>query len=122
LKTLILILIGFQLFAYNSEIELFNRLFTIFMQKHNIKVYTQKYKTLGKDLKIVHSCKEADIVLGESMCNKPRFLLDYYSFKNDKEAIGAFYWRKGRPQLRLRKEKLKKYNLYVSKNFEDYLE
>ena len=121
MKVMIILLVGF-IFAYSTEIELFNRLFTIFFQKNIIKIYTKKYKTLSKNLKIVNSCKNADLVLGNLKCNKPRFLLDYYSFKNDKEAIGAFYWRKGRPQLRLRKEKLKKYNLYVSKNFEDYLE
>jgi len=123
LKKLVILLISLQtLFGYNSEVELFNKLFTILFQKKEIKIYTKKYTFLTPQLKIVSSCKLADLTLGELNCSKPKFLLDYYNFKNDKNAIGAFYWRKGRPQLRLRKKELEKYKLFISKNFEDYLE
>ena len=123
MKKLVILLISLQtLFGYNSEVELFNKLFTILFQKKEIKIYTKKYTFLTPQLKIVSSCKLADLTLGELNCSKPKFLLDYYNFKNDKNAIGAFYWRKGRPQLRLRKKELEKYKLFISKNFEDYLE
>jgi len=54
--------------------------------------------------------------------DKPHFLLDYYNYKNDKNAIGALYWRKGRPQLRLREDNIKKYNLIIAPSFSEYLE
>ena len=123
MKKLVLILVSFiSLFAFSSEVELFGNLFKVMFKKDNIKVYTKNYQRLGIGLKIVNSCKEADIVLGNVKCaNKPRFVLDYYSFKHNKEAIGGFYWRKGRPQLRLRKDNLIKYKLFISKEFEGYL-
>jgi len=123
LKKLVLILFSFiSLFAFNSEMELFENLFGAMFKKQTIKVYTKKYKNLGGRLQVVHSCKKADIVLGDLECkNKPRFVLDYDEFKSYVDAIGGFYWRKGRPQLRLRKDKLEKYHLYISKEFEEYL-
>ena len=122
MKYILIIFIGIQLFASNSETELFNKLFTILFQKNSVNIYTKKYSFLSNNLKIVNSCKKADLVLGELNCSKPKFLLNYYHFKKNKNAIGAFYWRKGRPQLKLRKQILQKYNLFISKNFEDYLE
>ena len=123
MKKIILIFLSIiYLFGFNNEIELFDTLFQVMLNKKKIKVYTKKYTHLGKNFIIVNSCKEADIVLGELNCSKPRFVLDYYTLKSDKNAIGGFYWRKGRPQLRLRRANLEKYNLFISKEFEDYLE
>jgi len=123
LKKLVLIMVSYiSLFAFNSEVELFENLFGVMFKKQIIKVYTKKYKKLGGRLKVVSSCKEADVVLGDVECeNKPHFMLDYENFKHNKNAIGGFYWRKGRPQLRLRKENLMKYKLFVSKEFREYL-
>jgi len=125
-KVIILIISSVMLFA-SAKIELFEKLFTTLFHKPVVYVLTNnddiKYST-SKVLKIVNDCNEADIVIGDidQNCKKPRFLLDYYQFKKDKNAIGAFYWRKGRPQLRLRKDMIDKYHLYISKDFEDFLE
>ena len=106
-----------------NEIELFENLFTQLFHKKEINIYTKKYSYFNsRILKKVDSCKKADLVLGELDCNKPRFVLNYHNFKKDKMAIGAFYWRKGRPQLRLRKDNILKYHLYLSKEFSEYLE
>jgi len=101
---------------------LFGNLFSTMFKKNQIKVYTDKYDNSTDKIIIVYSCKEADIVLGDLICqNKPQFVLDYDSFKHNKNAIGGFYWRKGRPQLRLRKSNLIKHKLFISKEFEGYL-
>ena len=121
-KIIIIFLSIVYLFGFNNEVELFNTLFKEMFNKTIIKVYTKKYTNLGNRFVIVNSCKKADIVLGELNCSKPTFVLDYYNLKNNKNAIGGFYWRKGRPQLRLRRINLEKYNLYITKEFEDYLE
>ena len=123
MKKLVLILVSFiSLFAFSSEVELFGNLFKVMFKKDNIKVYTKNYQTLGVGLKVVNSCKEADIVLGNVKCaNKPRFVLDYYSFKHNKEAIGGFYWRKGRPQIKFKKNVIKKYNLFLPKSLKRYV-
>ena len=118
-----LIILFFIIFVNANEIELFENLFPQLFQKKEIKIYTYKYVKFNSSvLKKVNNCQSADIVLGEIKCDKPKFLLNYYNFKKDKKAIGAFYWRKGRPQLRLRKENILYYNLHLSKAFSEYLE
>ena len=118
-----LIILFFIIFVNANEIELFENLFPQLFQKKEIKIYTYKYAKFNSSvLKKVNNCQSADIVLGEIKCDKPKFLLNYYNFKKDKKAIGAFYWRKGRPQLRLRKENILYYNLHLSKAFSEYLE
>ncbi|GAB6073368.1 hypothetical protein [Nautilia lithotrophica] len=113
--------------AQNIEIKLFSKLFTSLFNKKVIYIYTEnpKYKKLNSIfLKNVNNCKKADIILGISKkcMNKPHFLLDYYNYIQDKNAIGAFYWRKGRPQLRLRKKIIQKYDLNILPEFKEFLE
>jgi hypothetical protein len=116
------------LFAENEEKYLFEKLFQILFNKKIIKIYTNKKDVQiiknSSVLKIVKSCENADLILNipDMNCSKPLFVLDYYVYKNHPEAIGAFYWRKGRPQLRLRKKQIIKYHLYITKDFKDFLE
>jgi len=127
LKKLVLFILSTVLLFASAKLELFEKLFTTLFHKPVIYVLTNnddiKYSS-SNVLKVVKSCDKADIIIGniDTNCTKPRFLLDYYQFKKDPEAIGAFYWRKGRPQLRLRKNVIEKYHLYISKDFEDFLE
>ena len=126
-KLFLIIFIFTAVFAQNYEIKLFSQLFTVLFNKQPVYIYTEntKYKNIDSNfLKYTDICEKADLVLDKShYCkNKPTFLLDYYDYVNDKNAIGAFYWRKGRPQLRLRRQNLLKYNLNISPEFKDYME
>jgi len=115
------------LIAQNVEIKLFSKLFTTLFNKKIVYIYSeiQKYKKINDNsLKNVNDCKKADIVLGKSKnCTKKlHFLLDYYDYKKDQDAVGAFYWRKGRPQLRLRKKIIENYRLHITPEFKEFLE
>jgi hypothetical protein len=117
------------LFAEDSmELQLFEKLFSKLFNKKTVFVYTKpKYSKIFEDSKVIKltkSCKKADLQFGvyDKNCTKPAFVLDYYIYKKHPDILGAFYWRKGRPQLRLRKKVIKKYNLHISKDFEDFLE
>ncbi|WP_456479792.1 hypothetical protein [Nautilia sp.] len=115
------------LFSQNIELKLFSKLFTDLFNKKIVYIYTEnsKFKNFHSIfLKKVNSCKDADIVLGLSKkcTGKPVFLLDYYDYINNKNALGAFYWRKGRPQLRLRKKVILKYHLHIAPEFKEFLE
>jgi len=123
----VIITVACLLYAQDTEVKLFTKLFTSLFNKKIVYVYTEnpKYKKLHSIfLKNVDDCNKADIVLGISKAckNKPHFLLDYYEYKRHKNAIGAFYWRKGRPQLRLRKNMILKYKLTITPEFEEFLE
>jgi len=130
LKKIFLLLIIFNavVFALNdTEIKLFEKLFTTLFQKDVVIVYSEqsRYKNLNTlHLKSVKNCYRADIVLGVSKyCKyKPHFLLNYYNYMDNSDAIGAFYWRKGRPQLRLRKKQILRWHLHISPEFKEFLE
>ncbi len=110
------------------ESTLFQRLFTELFDKKPVYVYTSaKYEKIlepSVNIIIVKSCKKADIQFGivDRNCSKPVFVLDYYVYKKNPNILGAFYWRKGRPQLRLRRKIIEKYHLHICKDFEDYVE
>ena len=126
-KIIYLMIIAAVVSAQNIEVKLFSKLFTSLFDKKPVYVYTEvpKYQHLHNIfLKNTNVCSKADIVLGTSKhCNnKPKFLLDYYNYVEDKNALGAFYWRKGRPQLRLRKNIIEKYHLHIAPDFKEFLE
>lgn len=73
-------------------------------------------------------CEEADIVLTNvnmtSLCNEKvlLFTTNYLSFINSPDAIGAFFYQKGRPNIIFREENLKKHNITLPKEFDKYIE
>lgn len=84
--------------------------------------------TLGRSWEgLTRHCEKADLVYGtlfESLmkeCQKlPRFTTDYEVFLKDKNVIGAFYWRKGRPQLRFNKERCDDFEIHLPSELERY--
>jgi len=127
----IYIIIAFStyLFANSYEIKLYETIFTKLFNKPVIYLFVDKNKEEFKNskvLKIVNNCKEADIILlyklEDLQCkNKPIFVTNYIDFISS-NAIGAFYWRKGRPQLILNKKSIESYNLHLDKSLLKYLE
>ena len=75
-------------------------------------------------LKRVDSCIEATVLMEKKSideCNdKPLFATSYKTYKNKKNAFGVFYWRKGRPQLKLNLKAMHKFNLSLPKNLQSY--
>jgi len=126
MKTIIVILFNICfLFADSYEIKLYERLFPKLFNKKEIKVYTdanKKYFIKSKVLKL-SSFKDADIVIlykSQIVCHKPIFATSYISYVNS-NSIGAFYWRKGRPQLILNKKMILKYHLNLDNSLKKYL-
>jgi len=54
--------------------------------------------------------------------DKPLFSTSYRIYKNLEKSFGAFYWRKGRPQLRFKKEGLERYHLILPEILQRYEE
>ena len=113
------------LFADSYEVKLYENLFPKLFHKKIINIYTddnQKYFQKSKILKLTNFNK-ADIVIlykSQIICNKPIFSTSYISYINSK-AIGAFYWRKGRPQLILNKKMILYYHLHIDNSLKKYL-
>ncbi len=125
----VLFLITSILFADNNyETALYEKIFPLLMDKKIIKIYTRdKNKPVfkkSKDMVLVNDCINADIVFGafyDAKCaKKPHFATTYKDFIKDKSAIGAFYWKKGRPQLRFSRKAFEKFHLILPKILEKY--
>jgi len=111
LKKLIILLIPLVLFANIIGLkELLHALFPLLVHKTPVKVYTvPEYYYLFDDnttFLLVRECNQSDLVFGDINCSKPVFGLSYEFYRTYPNVIGAFYYRKGRPQLII---KLKSY-------------
>lgn len=134
MRTLLLILsltIGL-LSNDNYELKLYQSLLPELFQKENLIVYTQESDQVdiiqhSSILKISYHCSDADLVIGkklddlpEDCYGKPIFATSYRSYKNSENTFGAFYWRKGRPQVQFKQDVLRRYNLYLPLNLQKY--
>ena len=75
----------------------------------------------------VQECTDAHLIYGETFetlpftCKKlPRFSTEYEQFQKDEKVIGAFYWRKGRPQLRFNEKRCKDFNITLPQELVQY--
>ena len=122
-----IIIIFLAVFAF-GEIEglkpLLENIFPLITHKHKVKIFTvPKYYNLFNSRKfiIVRECEKSDIVFGDFICDdRPTFTLNYYFYKTHKNAIGAFYYRKGRPQLKFKKEGLIRFFKSVPSSLKDF--
>jgi len=126
MRVIYIFLFSTLLFGNSYEVKLYETLFTKLFKKSDINIFVDENKEDFKNseiLNVVDKCNKADIILLYSLkkmkCNKPIFVTSYIDFINT-EAIGAFYWRKGRPQIILNKRMLKKYHLFLDKSLLKY--
>jgi len=91
---------------------------------HNkdLNVYSQDKHVVDllKNIKKVHlttNCDEADLVLSNlhynERCHKPEIVFNYSEYINSPDAIGVFFWQKGRPTIRFSEQRLKEFGLHI---------
>ena len=117
---LILFLLLFNLSAYdNYELKLFEKVLPLIFSSKIINVYSdQDAQEIIKNSTILHmrdECNDIDLIISKKRSqdikckNIPLFATSLSAYKNSTNAIGAFYWRKGRPQLKLNADVIKKF-------------
>jgi len=119
-KIILLLIITFSFSLTNLENKLISYTLEKIFNKKFLIVYTNEkvYPPLIK----AKCNKNVDIVIGNLNClNKPKFLFSYQSLIKDKNAIGAFYWSHGRPQIIFLKKRLKEFNLSIPKELYEYI-
>ncbi len=131
---LFFIFIQFNLCANaDYELKLYEKVLPAIFHKQPLKVFTDKdAKILLRDSDvfiIVHSCDNAVLLIGKkfpSLPNKckakPLFSTNYLSYHNQKNSFGAFYWRKGRPQLKFKEIILEKFNIILPNSLKEYID
>lgn len=120
-------------FAETPEQELIVKVFKFFSIKDvPIAVYEHNPSISLKGssfTNLVAECAQANVVYGSYFetlpkeCRSlPRFTTEYELFQNDERVIGAFYWRKGRPQLRFSKERCERFDLFLPSELVRYVQ
>jgi len=129
-KFIILIYLSITVFANNKqyELKLYEKVLGSLFEQKRINVYVddtlKEILMKSENFIIVNKCSDALVQVGDNFelkCeNLPYFATSYKTFKNETDVIGAFYWRKGRPQLKLKTKVIDKFNLKLPKTLEKY--
>ena len=113
------------------ELKLYEKIIPLIFQSDHIRVYTDKTSKEilmnSKIFEIVQECIDGDLLIGKDFqeltehCNtKPIFSTSYQSFKNTQNSFGAFYWRKGRPQIKFNLNRIDMMQLNLPKSLQKY--
>jgi len=128
LKTFTLILLAIlltDLSASDSHWEtlILEKMLNSMVKKKEIAVYS-KNKTIckivfpAKEIQFTDSCQKADFVLCSSgidkSCDKPLIVFKYNKYLKNKNAVGVFFWQKGRPTIRFSQKRLEHFKLHVN--------
>ena len=127
-KTLFLLtLFPILLFSISSEAKIikliFNSVFPI-----DLVVYTNEKEKLvileEAEIDFTSKCEDATLFYSSEnkiVCeDKPFFTSKYKTLKENKNAIGAFYWKKGRPNIIFVKSRLEYFELQLPQKFKKY--
>lgn len=139
-KFIILLLLSLSLFGSNTtllsvEKQIIKKiLYAVVPGKKIINVYFQgsnipKSIKTNKIIHIVKDYKEADVIIVEQKnCkqnkyfHKPIIVLDYNLLNKCPNAIGAYFWQKGRPNIVMIEPRIKKESIKLPDEFKIYLE
>lgn len=137
MKKLILSIILILSPLFSNEIKtaskIMDKISTLLIKKENIFIMTndlrnQKIILYSKKMKKTSSCNNVDMIITHSK-NVPKcdknvlvFATNYLAFKALPDAIGAFFYQKGRPNIIFREENLKKHNIVLPNEFNKYIE
>jgi len=131
---LVMLCFSLSLFGDDYTLKLYEEILGALSKKYHIVVYSdaQNSQILKKSdkFRVVHFCNEdVDFLVGShfgrlsALCEKrPLFTTTHRAYKKYKNAFGAFYWTKGRPQIHFKKDVLKQFKLKLPQNlkrFED---
>lgn len=115
------------LYSASSESRIISLIFNSLYSKDAI-VYTEEedkikiIKEAGFDL--ADSCEDATLFFSsykiENCQDRPLFTSSYKVLKEDQNAIGAFYWKKGRPNIIFVKSRLEYFELKLPTELKKY--
>jgi len=87
---------------------------TIYTQDKQLKSIVNKLAKIN----MTDDCEKADFILSDiasnKSCKKPEIVFNYRKYRNKTNAIGVFFWQKGRPTIRFSPKRLKYFGLHVS--------
>lgn len=138
-RLLVLLILPFALFADSLDqvkSTLISKIADALLKKKVVTIYTNdtSYQMLEKfpyRFKVVDSCEKADMVItpdvelpkAECKMSDALILMTHYrGYTQSKEAVGALFWQKGRPNLIFDKSRLQELSLVLPHAFTKYIE
>jgi hypothetical protein len=103
-------------------------------QKDDIKIFTNDKEfdcifSQKMHIKKAEDCTDADVIITNNIDNLSKKCLNciiivtnYRDFMRCKKAAGAIFWQKGRPNILLRRKRLTKMHIKITKEMENFLE
>ena len=136
MKTLLILFLPLLLSAFDNITagKIFDKIFQAMADKPQVKIYSSNdiYKKVvitAPSLTLAESCKEADIILVNSMKEIPKecegkvfFTTSNRVFENFDNAVGAFYWDRGHIRIKFLQSRLDNHNLKLPDTFNKYIE
>lgn len=140
MKTIILTLfLTISLFASDSKdairAQIIEKIISNISINEVITVWSDNKELIAAFKKSNHiittdNCDKANIIVVEDAKNirnkdcksKPVFVLNYSLLKDVPESFGAFFWKKGRPNIVLIKPRTLSHGIIVAKELEAYVE
>jgi hypothetical protein len=123
-----------NLFANSSEIEvkIYENILSNFNTNSKIKVYSDNknisniIKMYSNKLEISNKIDAKFYILSSKIdslsSDKIVIVTSYNLLKDMKNSIGAFYWKKGRPNILFIQERLENKNLILNSSYNKYIE
>lgn len=126
-------------FAFSSQKETATKIVQTIVatvNKDNKPVWIQKNNKYIFELldatkfNISDTCEDVGVLVlqntassfSEACKNKPIVVLDYDILKHHKNAVAAFFWKKGRPNIVFLKDRIEKFDIVLPASYEIYLE
>ncbi|WP_457621341.1 hypothetical protein [Persephonella sp.] len=113
------------------EVKILEKISADILKKDYIKVYLLGYPKerilkYGKNLIITESCETAEIIIVREKVEIPckdKIILatNFYLLLEYPDAVGAFYWKKGRPHIVFLKERLDKKGITLPYEYEKFI-
>jgi len=115
------------------ELKLYETIIPSIFKNRPVRVYLDKdiqsILSSSKKFTILKKCDASvDLLIGKkfenlpNICqNKPLFTTKYRTFKENRNSFGAFYWRKGRPQIKFKKSTLLRYDIHLHNSLQRYI-
>ncbi|WP_456400723.1 hypothetical protein [Persephonella sp.] len=113
------------------EVKILEKIASDIFKKKKIVVYLGGYPEeriikYSKKFRITNDCEKADLLILREKIKlrcKGKIILttNYYLLLELPDAVGAFYWKKGRPHLIFFKERLEKKGIRLPEDYEKYI-
>ncbi len=118
----------------NLKIKILQKIVTGIENSENMKIWSdniqikEAFHAAGRH-EVTSECQNADILILQSKENLPSeckkhhvFVLSYKLLNDIPESFGAFFWKKGRPNIVFIEPRVKKNSLELSVEMEPYIE